>query len=238
MNQNLLSKAKTPGFTLIEVLTVVAIISILMTAAAVGFKNLSAGKGTSTGIAVSESLFNEARTLAVSKNTKSRLLIDGDPDSETFLRKILVVYGKADADGDIPTNTSTGEPTQWALSSRGHTFEEGTYFSQDYSGEPAGTVDTANSMSLFSPDPDITTALTNFGGTYFYYEFNSEGIISTPGTRFVIGGGRPPTSSSPQPRSVGAAARDFAGFIIWRNGRTSNFRSVEQMDIPSTPGDF
>ncbi|MDP4625403.1 MAG: type II secretion system GspH family protein, partial [Akkermansiaceae bacterium] len=44
-----------PGFTLIEVLTVVAIISILMTAAAIGLGNIGSGKNTSSAIATCES---------------------------------------------------------------------------------------------------------------------------------------------------------------------------------------
>ena len=52
------------GFTLVEILTVIAIISVLMTAGAIGLGNLTAGKGTASAIATAESLFEEARTIA------------------------------------------------------------------------------------------------------------------------------------------------------------------------------
>ena len=245
MNQNLISKADKhgsptarSGFTLVEVLTVVAIISVLMTAAAVGLDKLSAGKGTSSGIAVAESLFSEARSLAISNRTKARVLIDGDPDSDTYLRKILVVYGKADADGLIAADDD-GNPDDWALSSRGYTLQQGTYFSQTYSGEPLGTINSKDfTGNLYNTDVNSSDSLDAFDGEYFYFEFNSQGISSNPGTRFIIGSGRPPIAGGDKPRSVGSAASDFAGFKVWRNGRTTSFRSPSQMGVSATAAEF
>jgi hypothetical protein len=32
--------------------------------------------------------------------------------------------------------------------------------------------------------------------------------------------------------------RDFGGFVIWRNGRTSMFRNPEQIDLPASFTNF
>ena len=73
---------------------------------------------------------------------------------------------------------------------------------------------------------------TAFNGDYFYYEFNSEGISANPGAGFVVGGGvwRP---ADEKPRVRRSGERDFGGFVVWRNGRTSLYRSPSQ--IPGLP---
>ena len=52
------------GFSLVELLTVIAIISVLMTVATVGIGGLLAGKGVTTAVSTTEAVFAEARTLA------------------------------------------------------------------------------------------------------------------------------------------------------------------------------
>lgn len=89
------------GFSLIELLAVIAIISILMTVAAIGVGGVLGGKGVGTGVAIAEAVFDEARAAAVSKRTKARVLIDiSDPKNrENYLRRILVVYQELDDNG-------------------------------------------------------------------------------------------------------------------------------------------
>jgi hypothetical protein len=69
-----------------------------------------------------------------------------------------------------------------------------------------------------------------YAGSYYYYEFNAEGICTTPGAGFVIGAGtRAISKPTSKPRVTSAAKRDFGGFVVWRNGRTSIFRSPAQI---------
>lgn len=217
------------GFSLVELLTVIAIISILMTVGAIGIGGITGGKGVTNGVATSEVLFEEARGLAVSKRTNARVLIarnlSGAPENN--LRLIAVAFQK--------TDPVTGElQSDWELSGRGSVLPDQTYFSQDYSKKShkgdGGQLDT-ESFTNFSQA---------YNGEYFYYEFNSEGISQTPGASFVIGtGARPPNASAEtKPRVVGSAKKDFGGFVIWRNGRTSVFRSPTQIGISDTAKEF
>ncbi|QTN34053.1 prepilin-type N-terminal cleavage/methylation domain-containing protein [Akkermansiaceae bacterium] len=209
------------GFTLVEVLTVIAIIAILMGAGAIGLGNINAGKGTSSAIASCEALFEEARTIAVSKRCKARVMVlAADPTKEKYLQRVVIIHEEIDANGAVV-------PDRWILASRGYDMPSGTYFSYQYSElEPGGKI----------PEFTLTTAKADYAGKYYYYEFNGEGIFDKPGSSFVIGAGVRPKGQ--EPKTTPSAKRDFAGFVVWRNGRTSTFRSPEQItglpksDIP------
>lgn len=207
------------GFTLVEMLVVIAIMSILMTVGAIGLNGL-AGKGVTSGVATAESLFDEARTIAVSQRTRARVLIAKSltNNSADNLRRIVVASEALKADG-------TPDTDNWVLSSRGTLLPEQTFFSQTFSKKDqvagTGAIDEVTSL---------TGAKSNLAGSYFYYEFNSEGICSNPGTSFVIGTGiRSPSAPTAAPKVGSSSKRDFGGFVIWSNGRTSSFRSPTQI---------
>ena len=211
------------GFTLVEILVVIAIISVLMTAGAIGLGNLSAGKGTSTAIASCESLFEEARTIATSKRCKARVMIDiNDPNSENYLRRIVIAHEKINPDGTI-------DPGEWVLASRGYVMPKGTFYSREYSKLAGGN-------DIKKENLNGVDIKTNYRGDYAYYEFTGEGIFLEPGAKFIIGSGVRPKGQ--EPRVTKSAEKDFAGFVIWRNGRTSTYRSPEQMGIPASLKNF
>ncbi len=221
------------GFTLVEMLVVIAIIGILLTAGAVGLKAMG-GKGVSSGAATAEALFEEARTTAVARNIRACVLVakELDNNSPEDLKRIVVAYEETDENGD-PVKPDDPNP-EWVLSSRGTVLPEQTYFSESLSrndhAEDRGSIKTVN----------LTDAKTNYIGEYYIYRFNGEGICEDPGCSFVIGSGIRNTSvssSESKPKVSGGAKRDFAGFVIWRNGGTSVFRSPTQISssLPS-PG--
>ncbi len=207
------------GFSLIELMVVILIISMLLTLGAVGLKGIAGGKGISTAVATSEALFDEARSIAVGKGTKARVLIDinDSQDTENYLRRILVAYQKLDSDG---------QPTEeWELASRATLLPEKVFFSQEYSRlDHEGGGGDLREMSL-------SIGRTNFDGRYLYYEFNSEGICTSPGASFIMGTGA--RNQGQEPRVTGDGKRDFGGFVIWRSGRTSVFRDPSQMELPT-----
>ncbi|MCW1921826.1 prepilin-type N-terminal cleavage/methylation domain-containing protein [Luteolibacter arcticus] len=208
------------GFSLIELLVVILIISVLLTLGAVGLKGIG-GKGVSSAVSTAEAVFDEARAIAVGKGTRSRVLMDiNDPQStDNYKRRMLVVYEELDAQGEPIKD-------QWVMSSRPVTLPEGVFYSQSFSKKEheKGTGDIENFA--------LTTNKQTFDGNYLYYEFNSEGICTSPGASFIIGSGTRPQGD--QPRVTGDAKRDFAGFIVWRNGRTSLFRGPDEIGIPTT----
>jgi prepilin-type N-terminal cleavage/methylation domain-containing protein len=216
------------AFTLLEMLVVIAIISILMTAGTIGLSGMG-GKGVSSGVAITESLFDEARTTAVSRNIRACVLLaktlPNKPDHD--LRRLVVAYEEVDANG-LPTSTPDQEP-KWVLSSRGAVLPDQVYFSEKFSKKNHAVGSEAITEMTDSRIKDVKA---EFKGTYFIYEFNDQGICKTPGASFIIGNGSRNTgqaATAHPPRVMAAGKRDFGGFIIWRNGRTSVFRSPEQM---------
>lgn len=209
--KTILDTRKTPGFTLIEVLTVIAIISILLTAGAIGLGNISAGKDTASAIATCESLFAEARTIAVSKGCKARIMVKADDArDDDYLQRVVIIHEQIDDNGN-PVEDS------WVLSSRGYIMPQGIYFSQEFSkNETGGDLGTFN----------LTGSKSDFNGEYIFYEFNAEGVSSDPGASFVVGSGVRGNGQEPRTKS---GERDFTGFVIWRNGRTSTYRNPGQI---------
>jgi prepilin-type N-terminal cleavage/methylation domain-containing protein len=212
------------GFSLIELLVVILIISVLLTLGAVGLRGLG-GKGVTSAVSTAEAVFDEARAIAVGKGTKSMVLVDvnNPQDTENYKRRMIVVYEKLNEQGEP-------QEGQWEMSSRPVMLPEGTYFSDTFSKknhEQGG-----DGVEEFT----LTNVKQAFQGKYASYTFNSEGICAKPGTSFIIGAGTRPQGGEPQ--VTGQAKRDFAGFIVWRNGRTSLFRGPDEIGIPSDVKNF
>ena len=204
-----------PAFTLAEMLVVIAIITILMTAGSIGI-NSAGGKGVTSGVATAEALFDEARSTAIGKNTRSAVLIAKELTNqpEDNLKKVIIATAAAGSGGSSVT---------WEFSSRGSKLGDRVYFSEKFSkkNHDSGT-----------GDIDVVTISGNnkpsLEGDYYIYQFNSEGIPIDKGASFVIGSGAKPASSD-TPVVTSEGRRDFGGFVIWRNGSTSVFRSPEQI---------
>lgn len=222
-------RSRQRGFSLIELLTVIAIMSVLMTVAAIGIGGATGGKGVANAVSTSEAIFDEARSIAVSKRTNARVLIAvksaeemrGNVQArENHLRRMIIAYQDLDDDG---------RPTEdWTVSSRGVLLPDQTFFSQELSKadhKTGGGI--IERVTLGAP------AKEDFRGDYYAYEFNPEGICTTPGASFVVGTGTLPPNQD-KPRVTGSAKRDFGGFVIWRSGRTSMFRNPDQIGVPST----
>ena len=222
------------AFTLVEMLVVIAIISILMTAGSIGLRGMG-GKGVTSGVATVESLFDEARTTAVGRNIRSAVLVAKTLTNNKGedLRRIVVAYEEIDPATGLAKAPDSQTPN-WMLSSRGAVLPDQTFFSEKFSKKDhsggGGAIDTIPSSRLKTPAGQAVKA--SYAGTYYIYEFNAQGIAKNPGASFIIGSGaRNPAKTSVEqpPRVTSAGRRDFGGFVIWRNGRTSVFRSPEQM---------
>lgn len=225
------------GFTIIEMLMVIVIVSILMTLGAVGLNNLG-GKGVSGSVSNAEALFEEARLTAISRNIRSCVLVaralNGSPADD--LRRIVVAYEEIDPTTGEPTAGPNEEP-RWEISGRGILLPDRVYYSELLSKldheAGTGTIDTVT----------LSYGKTAYQGEYFIYRFNGEGVCATPGISFVIGSGSrniaQPATTAP-PVVTASAKRDFGGFVLWRNGGSSVFRSPSQVsgNLPSVGDNF
>lgn len=219
---------RSRGFSLVEMLVVIAIISILMTAGSIGLSNLG-GRGVISGVDTVEALVDEARSLAIGKNLRSALLVASELTNNPTedRRRILVAHEETGADGSAadPDNANPN----WVLTSRGTLLPDQTFYSHVFSKKDheasTGAIDEIDHTK-------IVGAKASYRGSYYIYEFNAQGMPANPGASFVIGTGArvlvKPASTNP-PKVVGSARRDFGGFVIWRNGRTSVFRSPNQI---------
>ena len=208
------------GFSLVELLVVIVIMTILMTMGAMGIRNLTGGKGTSTALANTEAVFAEARATAIGRGAPARVLIDARDinDQNNYLRRIVIAAQDIDPATGLPRSS-------WSLLSRGYTLPDGVFYSRDLS-RSSGTGGASMQPQAMATDT----------GSYIVYEFNSQGLCTTPGATFVIGSGARPKGSAPI--VSGAAKRDFAGFAIWGNGETSAFRNPAQIGDLSSLKNF
>lgn len=217
------SQQLASGFTLIEMLVVISIITIMLSAGAIGLKNLSQTGGVSAAVPIAESIFAQARQSAIGKGAKARVLINSDvSDQEKYLRYMLVAYEWEDESGD----------TRWVTESRGTYLPQGVFFSQKFSYEShadsSGSLE-EESMDIYGSidNPSVNSTLST---SYFYYEFNAEGNMLTPGASFVINTGRKAPDQK-YPRVTNSSINGFGGFVVWKKGTTSVFRHPDQVDI-------
>lgn len=212
---------------MVEMLVVIAIMAMLLSFGA-GVITSTAGKGISTGVATAEAMFSEAQAVATGKGCRTCVLVakQMDNNSSEDLRRILVAYEQLDAATGKPVAAPDTDPT-WVLSSRGAVLPEGVYFSKRYSSQ-----DFQNSGGGVTDVNLGTTFSKMYAGSYYIYKFTPQGTAETPGMSFVIGAGGRNTAKSADsapPKAMKSSLRDFGGFVLWRNGSTSVFRSPSQI---------
>ncbi|MGJ8657695.1 MAG: pilus assembly FimT family protein [Akkermansiaceae bacterium] len=225
---NKITKAR--GFTLVEVLVVMAIIATLLGLGVGAIKSMASSKGVSTAVPLADSIFSQARQIAKSTGLPARVVIYADSAGgdvaekrERHLRMMGVATGRT-ASGLAPED---GEAiTQWKLVSRPTTLPSKTYFNANLSNKSGSATESV----VF---PGSTTARS-----CYVYEFNSEGALVEPTDdgsgasisdgQFVVQVGKL-NPGADNPSEDANARRDAGGFRIWANGRMAKFRSVDQI---------
>lgn len=239
-----LAKPCIAGFTLVELLAVVAIIGVLA-AVVLGVRPSGEGYALGNGQRIAASVFQSARSIAVMKQTATRVIIyragaSGDRnDTAKQLRFMGVVY--RDKNASSP---------RWLPANAGVYLPEGVYFvapEPDGSSDPykfVADVDAAMRESKIlllndGPTPDdpydFKVSFPTMGGTkdsWFFYEFDQRGLSRNPGALFVIAAGEKvePLSndvlysvSFPNPYAV-------AGFVVRRVGGVVNFTDYDDIE--------
>ncbi len=229
---------RSKGFTLIEILVVMAIIATLLGIGVGAIKNMATSKGVSTAVPLADSIFAQARQVAKSSGVPTRVVIyadrtgDNADKRERYLRMMGVVTGR-DASG-VP-EADIAKVDHWKLVSRATILPSNTFFNASLSNKSATTSQTA----LFPGSVNIGD-----GKGCYVYQFNSEGalidaVTGDPVTngRFVVQAGRlRPGQNAPD--ADRKATRDIGGFKIWANGRMAMFRSPNQILLVSEDPDF
>ncbi len=222
------------GFTLVEILVVMAIIATLLGVGVGAIKNIASSKGVDTAVPLADSIFAQARQVAKSSGAPTRVVIyadssgDNEDKRDRYLRMIGVATGR---DGAGLPVTDIADVTQWKLVTRASTLPSNTYFNAKLSNKPG----TATETAIF---PGSTS-----GKNCYVYQFNSEGALVDPsGTpvtdgQFVVQAGKlRPGATAPDPAKN--AKRDVGGFKIWANGRMAKFRSANQIINGSGDAEF
>ena len=211
------------GFTLVELLAVMAIIAILLSLASVGISRIGKGQGVTAGLAIGEGLLAQARILAMNQNAPARLIIHGDLrdqnplDRENYRRMMMVVYQTTDEEGRIiPEWKRAGSPTS---------LPKGVYYSPELSRADmrAGGVLPEARHQLTSDQNQVRQC--------HVYEFNGQGICTTPGAGFVVVEGASPSGARQPLRGV---SLDLGGFVVLKNGGTTMIRDITQLSTGAT----
>jgi len=232
------------GFTMIEILVVMAIIAILMTIGLISLRNISEAKGVSAAMPFIQSTLREAQTLAKSEQVKTRVLFHADDtntevDKERYLRYVFIMKLETDINGN----------EEWILTKPGYTLPPKAFLDLQWtSGSQTDTGADARGDELGAAIHSATAeGLNGFvdvdlpgyaGGTEtrkcYYVQFNASGLLEEPesttdtAARIVLNGGR--VNSGTSLTYIPSNAKEkIDGVIVWRSGQISRVRNLNDI---------
>jgi len=119
-NPNLFHSASRGGFTLVELLTVVALLGILATASSAALAGLGKSSRLNTSGRTLANLLTIARTEAISRNTLTRLAI-----ATTWPSQPAEAYRRASVWYYTDRDKAASDPTAWTQLGRWEKLDEG-----------------------------------------------------------------------------------------------------------------
>jgi prepilin-type N-terminal cleavage/methylation domain-containing protein len=230
-------KQPRAGFSLIELMVVIMIISILSGIVIAAMNGSDDSRSLDSGVSRLDSLFSLARSAAITRKQTTRVLLNFDSTQpDRMLRYATIVY--LDDDG------------QWQVYSEGEFLPDGVYFS------PALSTNTdplyvwtlainSTTLNITQPaSPNLTpvnayklsTNTDNLShaaaaNKWYAFEFAPNGTFSNPGARVVLVNGILQSATQLSiPVEAGTEVTDIAkGFVVFRSGKVLYFQSGEQI---------
>ncbi len=234
------------GFTLVEVLVVMAIMAILMTMAGSVLQEAGKGRGIDSAVIQLEGFLREAQATAIGNDTQTRVVILEDKADDKHLRFVNVMMlrkderTKGDYDG---SNLQRGG--RWVSTSGGGVLPPGVFFSPYYS-RPIRLEGRADAGSMIGND---SMHLAGRGTSRVYYiEFDEKGRFVSPMAdpsnptqpqRIVVMQGKKSNKRTAdngiEPRELDNKRRPVGakGLVIWPGGDTSRLRTLDQLEVQS-----
>ncbi len=230
------------GFTLVELIIVVAIIAIMLALSGNMLRNAGQGQGLEYATQLVRDAVREARTEAMAKSTWARLVIVKDSDEKNSssqtknLHYLIVMYQEPMR----MTRSTSIDEGDWKMSGRGVYLPSGFFVSPKYSTMlklPRHPNDMVTRNNKEFKELIDSMRISNKGNSDVYYmEFDPQGRLTAPGrpTRLVVIGATPdpqaedgirPYPMDPKTKLPTSAA----GIVVWPKGNISTLRTPEQM---------
>lgn len=219
------------AFTLVELLAVLAIMVVLGGIIGVAIREPSGSQSLRAANSVMMSVFRNARTVAISNNARTRVIIHADnSEPEKFLRYVGIVY-------ETEINGNTG----WVAADKGIFLPEKIYYvpesnvpgiSSGNSGRNKVKVKSKLVEETRLRDFPQTVIMPETGTRWFYYEFNDNGTIepSQKNSSVVLTTGTTIYEGSSASVSFTADEYTVEGFAIRPTGLTTRFMDFSDVE--------
>ena len=213
------------AFTLVELLVVMAIIIVIAGLATSAFEGGSTSDGTRGASGMLSGIFSSARTEAIMRQTRSRVVVDTHYDTAMPLN----CYRRVSVACLSPSNADPSLAASWKQVGKWEVLANNNYFDPNYS-NPHG-----KDMKLAAP-------FGNSAGSYWYYEFlpngqtNNMDSASSSGSsvpvQAFVSPGRVDASGKFTERNTVTPIAALYGFALFRMGNTAFFQDIQAIQKP------